>query len=145
MSKATELPKGATFGPYTVIRPAEPDSYGRARYTVRATCCGRELVRAHHALISRARGQKHCIHCNSGKVGRRWAEKPPDLEARVAECLQDVALRPGIGPVDRFRDRLTSLVLGAINDREEIFGPARVLDVERGCRWHLIRHYPTCD
>ena len=37
---APEVPKGTVFGCWTVLRPAPNEGRG-ARYTCRATCCGR--------------------------------------------------------------------------------------------------------
>jgi len=58
--RAEKLEVGATFGCWTVLREIAPDSYGRARYWAKASCCGREATKGRGDL---EQGREACKKC----------------------------------------------------------------------------------
>lgn len=58
--RTDKLEPGATFGCWTVLREAPPDSYGRVLYRARASCCGVEANKGRNVL---ERGRAACTKC----------------------------------------------------------------------------------
>lgn len=67
MARATrpEPRRGEVYGAFTVLREA-PRKHGARRFTVRAICCGREMVKQHSDLLRRSRT---CVSCKSNGKG----------------------------------------------------------------------------
>jgi hypothetical protein len=62
---------GEEFGCWVILRSAEPDRQGRARYEARARCCGRKVVKGRADLL---RCASACSHC-ADRTGKAAASK----------------------------------------------------------------------
>lgn len=66
---------GEVFGCWEIVRPAEPDTMGRARYEARARCCGRKVVKNRHDLLRCAPACSHCVDRRAKKGGPEPAQR----------------------------------------------------------------------
>ena len=67
-----ELKRGQVFGNWTVLRESWKKG-GQRRYLVRATCCGREVIKF---LADILRCSKACVHCKGDGKGNYREPEP---------------------------------------------------------------------
>lgn len=65
------LVRGTAYGCWTVMRQSSPDSRGRERWAVRATCCGREDVMSRDNVL---RSVPACTKCCRKLVAQKSAK-----------------------------------------------------------------------
>lgn len=76
---------GEEFGCWEIVRPAEPDTMGRARYEARARCCGRKVIKHRHDLLRRAPACSRCAD-RTGKGPRARPASAVTRTGRLNTC-----------------------------------------------------------